>query len=121
MASCPSELRLLASVRRARGSGLLCRFAGLGRLARDRSRRCSKNDPRFARDDLRDVIDRDQQEPPAEQPRAHSKRVGPVDARVEAHVLDEADPPVRRLDAEALTASEPILAIEARTSRVRFS
>jgi hypothetical protein len=62
----------------------------------------------FRWEDLFDLAGRNYEEEPAEEAGAHGDGVRLLDARAASQLLDEAHPTVRRIDAETLTAPEPV-------------
>src|SRR5439155_23677555 len=69
---------------------------------RRRPRRAAKDDPPLLREQLRNLLDQDDPEQPAEQPGPHRERVRACHARPEAKLGHEPDPAVRGIDAKAL-------------------
>jgi hypothetical protein len=81
-------------------------------LADPRNRSASVEDdeplPRFHEGDL---VDRNEEKPPAEVPTPDLEEIGPVDARAEPHAFDRSDDALSRVDGEVVAPREPVVAV----------
>jgi hypothetical protein len=71
-----------------------------------------ENDALAARENLGDVLKRDEHQPAGQQTGSHDECVGLIRPRPEHDRLDEAEPALGRVDAEPLAVAQPVGTIE---------
>jgi hypothetical protein len=76
-----------------------------------------QDDQLRSREDLCDLLNRDDEKKPAEAAGANDDHVRSIAAGRVPHLLDNANPTVRRVDAKTLAASKPVVEVSSSAAR----